>query len=337
MYRQKSLFRNCVQCTNCIEYNNCGGCHSTCQYESCSMSCFNCVSICCIHPHLSKYLTDIQGTDFPDFHSFKIGHISLPGIIPSLTYAWDAEKPYPFEWVAIGINSIYGEKGIKIEHLKNLHERFRLPKETNIILVNHGYDYYIEDYWRYADNKGYIEALAHSNLKLATGFNYSLFDFHSRMSHLISLKKTLITTKELLNSGLYTIPHLYWKTKKDIERWIIFLKTNNIHMASVNFTYKKNLKDFIRTANDIISINDSVKKDIQWLAVGVSQFDKVKYLSKNLSKVNIIASKIRLAAKSRRILTKKGEKHIPELTQYDAFMHNYYFLKKAWEKGNEMR
>jgi hypothetical protein len=253
LYRQKSLFRNCVQCTNCIEYNNCGGCHSTCQYESCSMSCFNCVSICCIHPHLSKYLTDIQGTDFPDFHSFKIGHISLPGIIPSLTYAWDAEKPYPFEWVAIGINSIYGEKGIKIEHLKNLHERFRLPKETNIILVNHGYDYYIEDYWRYADNKGYIEALAHSNLKLATGFNYSLFDFHSRMSHLISLKKTLITTKELLNSGLYTIPHLYWKTKKDIERWIIFLKTNNIHMASVNFTYKKNLKDFIRTANERLS------------------------------------------------------------------------------------
>jgi hypothetical protein len=92
-----------------------------------------------------------------------------------------------------------------------------------------------------------------------------------------------------------------------------------------------------KLANDIISINDSVKKDIQWLAVGVSQFDKVKYLSKNLSKVNIIASKIRLAAKSRRILTKKGEKHIPELTQYDAFMHNYYFLKKAWEKGNEMR
>ena len=78
-------------------------------------------------------------------------------------------------------------------------------------------------------------------------------------------------------------------------------------MASVNFTYKKNLKDFIRTANDIISINNSAKKDIQWLAVGVSQFDKVKYLSKNLSKVNIVA------------------------------MYKYNFLKAAWEKGNKMR
>jgi hypothetical protein len=330
--RQMSLFHNCVQCSQCTEYYNCGGCHSTCQYESCLMSCSNCASICCVHPHITRYLSDIQGTDFPNFHSFQINHIKLPRIIPLLTDSWDAEKPYPLKWVAIGINLIYGQRGIKINFLRNLHKRLRLPEKTNIILINHGYDCYIENFWCNAHYKKYIGVLASSNIKLATGFNYSLFDIHSRMSHLISLKKTLITTKDLLNSGLNTIPHLYWKTKRDILRWITFLRKYKIYMASLNFTYKKDRKSFKKAVDDITLISDSINKDIQWLVVGVSKFNKVKYLSEKLGRFNIVSAKIHRAAKSRRILTYKGEKHIPELTQYEAFRHNYNFLKMHFKR-----
>ncbi len=263
--------------------------------------------------------------------------MNLPPIIPLLTDTWNAEKPYPFEWVAVGINLIYKNRWLKINILNQLHKRLKIPEKTNIILINHGYDCYIEDYWCYAHGKGYIEALANSNIKLATGFNYSLFDIHSRMSHLISLKKSLITTIELLDAGLNTIPHIYFKTKKDIERWINFLKQNDINMASANLTFKKSQRDFINTVNDISLFTHHAGKEIQWLVVGVSTFNKVKYITKKLGNINIVCARPICLARSRRIFTHQGIKHIPELTQYEAFIHNYHFLKKAWKKGIEIR
>jgi len=193
LLRQPNLFRDCPKCDHCAEYDNCGGCHVQCKAGDCLRDfseCDSCVSICCLHPRLSQYLADIQGTGFPSFSQYKINYPLLPGVIPLLNDPWDAEEPYPYRWVAVGPRLLYNKSGLKLDFLKDLHANLKIPKATQIILVNHGEDWRIEDYWRNAFIMSYIEALANANIVLATGFNYSLFDEHARMMPLISMKKS---------------------------------------------------------------------------------------------------------------------------------------------------
>lgn len=338
--RQLSFFRDCPKCKNCSEYENCGGCHDQCMAGSCLKDfsdCGSCVLICCLHPELSQYLADVNGTNFPSFGKHKINYPVLPGVIPELTDRWDAEKPYPYKWIGVEIGLLYNKKsGLKLESLKNLHVYLRIPEETQIILVNHDEDWLIEDYWRNALIKGYIEALARANIVLATGFNYSLFDEHARMTHLISMKKSLITAKELTEAGLPTIPHLYWKTRRDLDRWVDFLRKNDsIQMASLNFTFKKRKEEFNQAVKDVKYIADNVGRKIRWLVVGVFKVNKVKYLARQLSHVSVMSAKIIRLAKSRRVITDMGIVHLPALTQYAAFLRNTKALIKAWEFGNK--
>jgi len=289
-----------------------------------------------LHTGLSQYLADINGTHFPSFSKYKINYPVLPGVIPELTDRWDAEEPYPYKWIGVGIGLLYNKSGLKLESLKNLHVYLKIPEETQIILINHDEDWLIEDYWRNALIKGYIEALARSNIVLATGFNYSLFDEHARMTHLISMKKSLITAKELTEAGLPTIPHLYWKTRRDLNRWIDFLKKNSsIRMVSLNLTFKKTKREFNRAVRDAKYIADNTGRKIRWLAVGVFNANKVKYLTKQLSHVSVVSAKIIRSAKARRMITDRGIVHQPALTQYEVFLRNTKALIKAWELGNK--
>ena len=213
--------------------------------------------------------------------------------------------------------------------LNNIHNELRIPENTRIVLVNHGEDWMIEDYWCNSHNKGYLRAISTSNIDLATGFNYSLFNYHPRMMHLISIKKSFLTAKELLETGLTTVPHFYWKTETDLNRLIEFLRHNkNVKAVSLNLTFKKRMGPaFLRTVLDARHIEDAVGRDICWLVVGVSKEDKIRFIFKNLRHVCIISSKIIRAAKSRRIISNNA--HRNKLTQYEAFMINYGILNNA--------
>ncbi|MDI6711023.1 MAG: DUF4417 domain-containing protein [Bacillota bacterium] len=328
---QLKLFVRCQLCDICSERGNCGGCNPDCKegvFCHISKKCSKCGVLCSVRPNLSSFLAEIQGTDFPSLPVTRIPILNqLPAVIPLLTDRWDAERPYGLQWVAIGIGLIFRKSGINFDALSDLPSFLRIPKSTKILLVNHGEDSFLENYWRFSKVRGYAQAIKKSGIVLATGLNFSLFDEHPRLTHLVSMKKSLITTKELIEAGVPAIPHMYWKNQADLDRWVDFLNRNpHVNAVSVNFTYRRANDVFASGIKDLQWIRGKINRQITCFVIGVSSPHRVAWVCRELKPSIIIAGKIQRAACARRLLD--GE-HDPSRSRYETFMDNLNGLLDA--------
>lgn len=273
-------------CDNCPLFNPCGGqtrvgggwaCFSGCQgcdQETCDLVCLG-------KPReFAEAFREVGGFGHQDIGSLRTPTGVLPRYIPVVQHPYETgrRKLLQAPWVALPLSSLLrhcdGEVNIIANSEDDLRERFKLGKDTRVVLLGTGPDEPIEKYWVHRRLQRLHKSLSDLGFVAAIAPNYSLFLDDPRPHHLYNRKRGLICAYELSVQGVPVVPYLHGVCPQDYDYWCTFLLSH----PEVTYVAKEFQTGLSRpergeiSLDEIARLQDKIKRPLHLIAVGAAQY-----------------------------------------------------------------
>jgi hypothetical protein len=175
----------------------------------------------------------------------------------------------------------------------SLRDKFRLARNTSIVLSSIAPDRELEAYWRERKHRQLVEGIKAIRPAHVIAPNFSLFRDVPRFDNLANIKRSLVCAEECSTAGLSVIPYVAGITTHDWERWADFLKEHeHVRMVCKEFQTggkKKTVGDWhidrLRELQDrlgrrlhIVAIGGRRIQPLQTQPWGVSVIDSVPFM-----------------------------------------------------------
>jgi hypothetical protein len=276
-----------------FETDKCSGCpDTTCIYCQNICNCSKCHVICGYSLRKDSFLKDIASFSFDSIP--KQRPLKFPRFIPIISRENInlSSLQKDIDMVAITPKDLINSGKLSPKAKDGLHDFYRLPVETKIILVLTAREMQLEKLWKYHFENNLLGELKELGLYAITSTNLTVGECHPRLLHLINMRRNNIIFTSLLKAGMSAIPDISWYNKEDLERWIDWLKNNDIHTLSITTQCMKleNRHLFEPLIKDLLILIRSVRKNFHLLFVGPSKIKPISTIISNFSDVSIITS-----------------------------------------------
>ena len=231
------VLRSPIGCPGCGLYQECGGLDGDGELWGCFLECDSCDKETCQWTCPKKpiefwnRIREVGGLPLRGLKVITNPHfIRLPTYIPQIHHGHRRSLPLPEPVVAIPIfnvlkqrNGIYGPGTDDPESFRS---RFRLQKNSSVILTSVGKDKHLERLWEFAEDAGAGPALRALGISAITAPNFTFFEDVPRSHTLWNLQRICHMTEYFSNSGIGVVLHLHALTRKDWQFWKSILAEN---------------------------------------------------------------------------------------------------------------
>lgn len=224
-------------CTPCPEHSLCGGLKVDDVLFDCGDLC-RCTDqerLTCPHVCPSKPLEYTRRRqEVNTFDLMTVGQAGcipipdLPPIIPWIDSHSCLAGGLALPFIAVPLCRLFSKRtgrAICRDRAK-LAARFAVTPGAGILVTGVSYEQPIEDYWRLARSKGFLDELAALEPALVTTPNFSLFSDKPREDNLYNMKRIAICWHEMATRKIPTALHLNARTDRDWDRWQDFLSAH---------------------------------------------------------------------------------------------------------------
>lgn len=327
--------QNCSSknCTRCWYFEDCGGCHGEC--ANCAIyctrdSCAGCGNFCASDER--TWDQELQGLGFDNIQATIQSLPKLPKIIPQLVYGWDGDPVNP-PFVGIPFRQILDEKArIKITSEHQLRKMFKVAKRVKLILLGNAKDDVLEKFW-VNRKKEQFKWLKQLNFHLATALCYSVYGDAARKEHILNLKRSLKTFQLMQESGIKAIPHMYFYSRRDIERWAQWLQKNScVGSVALCLQFRLTKKQAYYVAESLKQLQDMSGRSLHFLVMGKATLEAFQIFMEKLRNLSFTTADIAHSAfRGKQIIQKEGKRKKvkrDDLSKGKLFKMNLQFYQR---------
>jgi hypothetical protein len=303
---QHGIFQNhCAEV--CGAYDVCGGsnsapcgCIKTDPGER--YNCANCW-VHCLERRTPNYDIQTQLAEGTDLENLIIEQKVIPQfplVIPHSTH--ESPEILPLKWAGIDIRHLLSDSRKKPLHSRallngkvSLRERLKLNPNTKLLSILNGNDWKLEGFWGMSSRYELYDQLEYHNFHAVTGPTFSVTDedkgfpaFHN----IIMQMRHHRVMEELQGINMLSIPNIYWRDKRDREKWAEWLAhQGDIHIISREFSRTKNPFSFPKALDEFVDFLSRVGRPFHVLLVSVGYGNGVLALQR-LAEIGCTASVI---------------------------------------------
>lgn len=282
-----------------------------------------------------EFINDCRGILFTNISALPVQVPQLPRFIPTVkkgSHYMLSQSPLP--WVAITLADVVSPKELVVA--KNIRQRIGVPAETKLLLLCYASDSLIEKIWKERDR--ILPQLACIDVDLMTAIDYSVFWDQPHLERLVNMKRSLVTFDIFQQLGTPAIPHLYWSSKKDIERWAEWLRLNpSVTHVAMYWGLFKDPVSWRKQVKFLEYFNQMIDRPITQLISGPSTLEKINDLLAISPQLVITSGSPARAASNKLKFTADGLKNvhpdIPFLANVDYFTRLTQPIKKEFSRS----
>lgn len=232
-------------CLSCADRPLCGGLRVSAPLFNCLGHCTacnprTCDQVCPRNIRYAERIREVSGFDLmtlerraplplpalPDHAHIMFRNPKLAGLITQ-----------PF--AAIPLSETYLDQGrfaLALSRSEVL-EKFRLAKDTRIIITGTEDDTHVEKWWRFGGIKGLLPAISKIGAILITTPNFSSIADAPRHDNMHSMKRIILSWAEFHDAGIPAALHLNGRTDHDFQRLAQFVKKHE-EIEAVSFEFE---------------------------------------------------------------------------------------------------
>lgn len=203
--------------------------------------------------------------------------LELPLFVPAHTR--ELGRRLSLSWVAADLRDLFSEhrRGPvtprrALKSACRLRRALRVSDKTNVLAVLNGRDDTLQGFWESNRTDAY-NAFRRCGVSAVTGPTYSVFTETPQLlaSHnVIMMMRHHRVVSELWSEQLVAIPNIYWRDKRDLQRWVEWLNHNRtVHTICRDFSMTKQPEGFEPHLNGLISIIERVERPLHVVVLGV--------------------------------------------------------------------
>jgi len=297
-------------CRHCVFLPICGGIQPeqsllNC-FELCPDDCGTCDNVCPRKSDFFHRMCEIGSLLYHRNIPITQSEVDLPTYIPMIHHGSRRIKSLNIHVAAIStyqlFHSVAGAYRCIVDTPTALRAKYKLSKNTKIILRGTSVDADLEKYWSYRRRDTAASQLALLDISGIIGPNFSHFLDVPRTDNLYNRKRQLICLEEFQQAGISPVPHLNTVTFADWEFWRDYLKQNEgILYVSVEFqTGNKNQSQGRIIIDRLAWLQDQLGRPLHPIVVGAARF-AVPIVEK-FSRFSLIDSRPFMAAVKRKMI-----------------------------------
>jgi len=251
-----------------------------------------------------KYVNDCRGITFENVSAKTIKIKKLPRFVPAVSGGSGFMlKKSDIPWVAITLADAISPSQLTVT--KNIREKIGVSNETKILLLNYAGDSLIEKIW--TKRREILPQIAQLDIDLMTAIDYSVFWDQPHLERLVNMKRSLITFDIFQKYGAKVVPHIYWSSKKDIERWAKWLSHNpSVTSVSMYWGLFKDNKNWKIQIEYFKYFNKIIDRPIHQIISGPSTEEKIKEVASIAQNITITNGSAARLASGKKEITKNG-------------------------------
>jgi hypothetical protein len=226
----------------------------------------------------------INGPDF-NYRSRRQVLPRLPGYIPRIrpgpvigSYRGLGPVAIPLS-VVVGLAKRARELGITARDMLGL------SPDQLLLVLGFESDAFLEKGWTDRRSEELLTAIADIRPDAAVAWNFSVWHRHAlgwlypRAEHLYSVKRSLVSYADLQSFGVVAIPHLYWGTHEDLDRWVVWLREHPwITAVAIDLQTANRSRDWRAAAAAVGRLSERLPRDIQILFSGIGAPERIREL-----------------------------------------------------------
>lgn len=101
----------------------------------------------------------------------------------------------------------------------DVHDVLGLKSDQLAVLVGYGEDPLVEGFWTRRTSENLVQRIVDQGWDVVLAPNYSIYGNWPRAQHLISMRMSLLLAAEFAQTGVPTVPNVYWYRLEDLQRW----------------------------------------------------------------------------------------------------------------------
>lgn len=297
-------------CRRCAFFSDCGGIEPeqglfNC-FELCRDNCGTCDNVCPRKPDFFHRMCEIGSLHYHRSIPITQSEVDLPTYIPMIHHGSRRIKSLNIHFAAIStyqlFHSVAGAYRCIVDTPTALRAKYKLNKNTNIILRGTSVDADLEKYWSYRRRDRAAAQLALLGISGAIGPNFSHFLDVPRTDNLYNRKRQLICLEEFQQAGISPVPHLNTVTFADWEFWRDYLNQNEgILYVSVEFqTGNKNRTQGRIVIDRLACLQDQLGRPLHPIVIGAARFTEL--LVEKFARFSLIDSRPFMTAVNRKMI-----------------------------------
>lgn len=210
---------------------------------------------------------------------------SLPAYIPAVRpNSWGGRSPST-DALALPLSHVeplarnVTERGITVK------QALGLAEHQLLIVLGFAADPFLERCWRHPDRRRLLTAIRVLEPDAAVAWGYSVWHRHARgwayprVEHLYNLKRSLKVYAELQTLGISAIPHIYWGTRDDLDRWADWLGANpSVTTLAVDLQTVDQLRAWRDALQALGYFRNMLPRSVHMLFNGVCRVERVAEL-----------------------------------------------------------
>jgi hypothetical protein len=304
-------------CRRCAFLSYCGGIEPELSlfdcFQLCNDQCEVCDNVCPKKSDFYHRMCEIGSFQYHQNIPIRQPEVDLPTYIPMVHHGSKRIKPLNIDVVAISTYQLFhimaGIYRCIADTPTALRAKYKLNKNTKIILRGTSIDADLERYWSYRRRDKAASNLALLDISGAIGPNFSHFLDVPRTDNLYNRKRQLICLEEFQRAGISPVPHLNAVTFADWEFWRDYLKQNKgIHYVSVEFqTGNKNNTQGLIVINRLAWLQEQLGRQLHPIVIGAARF--IETIMEKFSRFSLIDSRPFMASVMRKMIVVDPDNH----------------------------
>jgi hypothetical protein len=226
---EHTAYETSLGCQHCFAKELCGGLYTRGTLDCLCLTCNNpdkCTYLCPRSKNFVATWRDTGGINVKVEELYQRPD-ALPPYVPLIQHGSKRTTPLPAVIVALTTFDVT-RRDKKINDMVRdqdaLRDKFRLARNTSIVLSSIAPDNELEAYWRERKHRQLVEGIKAIRPAHVIAPNFSLFRDVPRFDNLANIKRSLVCAEEFSKAGLSVIPYVAGITEHDWQRWADFLK-----------------------------------------------------------------------------------------------------------------
>lgn len=215
----------------------CSGSNADCSYCGCSRTeagalasalspCDQCPVRCGSRTDIDEWMSALRQTlEFSDISEITTAlPAKLPRFIPMIDGSdvreWDKHLNWPA--YGVGLRRVFSPTTHQLFPKfsgADVHDVLGLKNDQLAVLVGYGEDPLVEGFWTRRTSENLVERIVEQGWDVVLAPNYSIYGNWPRAQHLISMRMSLLLAAEFAQTGVPTVPNVYWYRLEDLQRW----------------------------------------------------------------------------------------------------------------------
>lgn len=305
--RQRGLWES--ECPSCRLYDDCGGASTapcTCIWsgekrhrcETCNVVCRQRYSAASsgVDDTFSAHV--VSGLSLNDLQIEQRLEVDFPLLIPVQTNNLPSHVTIHSDWIGIDLRYVVTqhEKApiyprTHLTSAESAREFARGQEGCNLLAILNGTDRLLESFWN-SDRVAICKALKVGGFMAATGPTFSVYkrtnpedELESRLipeTHSVTmLRRHHRAVQEIAETGIASIPNLYWRDERDRACWSDWLKANpSVKTVSRDLSGTKRGVEYRRQLRHLADLISTVERPLHVLLQGIGRAKGADALAK---------------------------------------------------------